>query len=383
MRRAIVIALLMIAAPAVAQQPGTGTGTGPAAGSGPSVDVDPLVIAQPEVTAFASPSALRLGQQTTLVVTATYGAGVQVNLPDPLVLGDAFEAGHRETIDRVRTDGRRVREWQIRVYVWELGDLQIPPMQVTFTAGGRAAVVSTREIPLRVDATLADADDPKLMHGLAAPVSLWRRAWAIVFYIVAGLMFAIAALLLLRRVRRKRRARARKLVPPRIVEAPIAATRAQIDGDEDVDADDEPHRETPPPPPVFVPPPPVITTRPRRKLDRIAEEALARLRAIETSGRLDTDRRAAYREMVEVIRDYLGARFGIDAPELTTRELCQALTFRSADAAGLTRAWLAECDLVKYANRTATGDEARGILDGACWLVDRTSPGHVAEAARG
>jgi hypothetical protein len=125
-----------------------------------------------------------------------------------------------------------------------------------------------------------------------------------------------------------------------------------------------------------------MIARARRKLDRLAEETLARLRAIEASGRLDTDRRGAYRDMVTIIRDYLGARFDVDAPELTTRELCQALMFRSPEAAGLTRAWLADCDLVKYAGRNATGDEARGVLDGACWLVDRTSPGADREAAR-
>jgi hypothetical protein len=163
-------------------------------------------------------------------------------------------------------------------------------------------------------------------------------------------------------------------------ESPLAAA-AEQERAREVD-DGDPHRAAaPPPPPPVVVPRPVVIVRARRKLDRIAEEALARLRALEASGRLDSDRRGAYREMVTIIRDYLSARYDVDAQELTTRELCQALTFRSAEAAGLVRAWLEQCDVVKYAGKSATGDEARGVLDGACWLVDRTSPGAAREAA--
>ncbi len=165
-------------------------------------------------------------------------------------------------------------------------------------------------------------------------------------------------------------------------DTPIAVSGDLQTAAVDDDRAAEPHPAAPPAPPPFVPPKPTITTRPRRKLDRIAEAALARLAALEASGRLDSDRRGAYREMVAIVRDYLEARYDIEAPELTTRELCQAVTFRSPEAAGLTRAWLADCDLVKYAGRSATGDEARGVLDGACWLVDRTTPTRGAEMAR-
>jgi len=326
----------------------------------------------PEVRAAASPSAVRIGQPIALVITATYGAGVSVNLPDPLVLGDGFEAGRRDTSDRVRSDGRRVREWQVRVYAWEVGDLQIPPVPVTFTAGGHAAVVTTNGVPIRVEAVLGAADDPR-PRAMTSPVSLWRRSWALLIY--AGAALALIALVLGWWIRRRRRKRARARARIAAIAAPAAVHAAPVADDGDQHDDGEPHREEAPPPPPFVPPAPSITTRPRRKLDRLAEEAIARLRAIEASGRLDTDRRDAYRDMVDVIRWYLGARYHVDSAELTTRELCEALIFRSADAAALTRAWLADCDLVKYANRHASGDEARTILDGACWLVDRTSPG--------
>ena len=120
-----------------------------AGGSG--VTIDPLDFGAPEVTAFASPSEVRLGQEITLVVTATYGNNVEVNLPDPLFpAGAPLEVAHRDSVDRVRTDGRHVREWQLRVYPLERGEFDIPPIQVTFQAGGRVATVATNAIPLRV-----------------------------------------------------------------------------------------------------------------------------------------------------------------------------------------------------------------------------------------
>ena len=357
-----------------------------AAGPGSGTVVDPLVLGAPEVQANAAPSQVRLGQQITIVVTATYGAGVEVNLPDPLFpAGAPLEVAGKESTDRVATDGRKIREWQIRTYAWELGEFDIPPIGVTFTAGGKAAIMPTNSIPIRVVGVLGDADDPKLARASTAPVPLWRRSWMLL-WIAGGVLGAIAAVLYtLAYLRRRKQKQAKKKVASvvKLPEPTAAPTQASHD-DGGLDDDGDPHAESVPAPPPPVPQPArvVMIARPRRKLDRLAEEALAKLRAIEASGRLDTDRRGAYRDMVAIIREYLGARFDVDALELTTRELCQALMFRSAEAAGLTRAWLADCDLVKYAGKSATGDEARGILDGACWLVDRTSPGAHSEQAR-
>ena len=58
-----------------------------------------------------------------------------------------------------------------------------------------------------------------------------------------------------------------------------------------------------------------------------SERALERLLAIERSGVLDRDddRKGGYAEMVEVIREYLGARYRVATLDLTTRELLRRL----------------------------------------------------------
>ena len=100
------------------------------------IDIPPDVAA-PEVTAAASPASVMLGARFTLFVTAVYGNGVEVNLREPTELGPGFEVTRKLGEDKVRSDGRHAREWQLEVIAWELGDLQIPPVAVKI---GRAHV---------------------------------------------------------------------------------------------------------------------------------------------------------------------------------------------------------------------------------------------------
>lgn len=301
----------------------------------PSPDVDPLLFGQPEVAAVASPTEVRLGQPITLVVTAVYGNGVAVNLPDPLVLGDGFEAGRREVVEKLRSDGRRIKEWQIRVYPWEVGDLMVPPIQVTFTAGGKAAAVQTRPLPIRVVGLLGDVDDPKLLRDMTPPISLWSRDWFWALVIGGGVAIVVAIVLWLLARRRKK-----KIVPaPVVIGAPVAA-------------------------------------RPRRKLDALANATLAKLDLVEQSGRLDSERKAAYAEMIEIIRDYLGARFGIDHEELTSAELRRAIAARADDITDAAVAhWLAGCDRVRYGGQDGTSALAHATLADSRALVYTTTPG--------
>ena len=80
--------------------------------------------------------------------------------------------------------------------------------------------------------------------------------------------------------------------------------------------------------------------------------------------------------MSEVIREYLGARFGFDSLELTTDELLAELR-RSASrelVLGQIEGWLSGCDLVKFAKISPSASEARGTLETAILIVSSTRP---------
>jgi len=337
------------AAPADPAAPGsgaaTGSGRGPGSGSGQGSGrllQIPLDAAAPDVSAAASPTVASLGAHFTLYVNATFGPGVEVNLREPLELGPAFEVRRKLSEDRRGGDGRTTREWQIDVTPWELGELQIAPIAVTFTVSGRAGQIQTNAVPLKIVGVLGDiVDDPSAMRGLAPPAGLTTRDWFWIWCATAAGAAAgvvLAGLWLHRR--RLRRAR-------RLVGAAIA--------------------------------------RPAR-IDMTSGRALERLLVVERSGVLDRDaeRKAGYTEMVGVIREYLGARYGIATHDRTSSELVgQLARLAPADEVALVAAWLGECDLVKYGGQRGTPAEAGKALDDARALIVTTTQlraGHPAAA---
>jgi len=320
---------------------GTGSSTAGGAGPGPAATLQlPFDANAPEVSAAASPAVANLGGHFTLYITATFGPGVEVNLREPLELGPAFEVRRKLSEDRP-AGGRTTREWQVDVTPWELGDLTIAPIAVTFTAVGHAGQVQTNAVPLKILGTLGDmVDDPKAMRGLQAPTGLSTRDW---FWIwcatAAGAAVGAALALLWWRGRRRRH------------------TRQLIGG---------------------------AVARPRR-IDMTGERALERLLAIERSGVLDRDaeRKLGYADMVGVLRDYLAARYRIAVHDLTSSELLRRLdAVAPADERALIAGWLAGCDLVKYGGQRATPAEAgQALTDARALIVSTTAVRRPAEAA--
>jgi hypothetical protein len=309
----------------------SGSAAGSAAGSGGRTLQLPVDASAPDVRAAASPTVVRLGAHFTLYLTATFAAGVEVNLREPLDLGPGLEVRRRLSEDNARGDGATTREWQLDVTPWELGDQTIAPIAVTFTAFGRVGQVQANAVPIQVVGVLGEiVDDPKAMRGLEAPTGLTMRDWFWIWVAVAaGAAAAAVALAMWVWWRRRRRAL-------RLVGGAIA--------------------------------------RPRR-IDMTGGRALERLLAIEQSGVLDRDgeRKAGYAGMVAVIREYLAARYHIATHDLTSSELVHRLEDIAPDEAPLVADWLAGCDVVKYAGARATPAEAGKALDDARALIVATT----------
>ena len=327
---------------------GSGSASGSGSGSAIFIQIDPSA---PEVSAVASPTELKLGGRFTLFITAAMDIGQEVNLREPVELGGAFEVGKRVSEDRVRADGKRVREWQIEARAWELGDLRIPPVTVTFTVLGHAGQVETNSVPVHVTGVLGDSDDPKLMRDNAPPLELHEQSvlGKIVAWLEEPLHLGILVGVLVGawmgwRFRKLRRRRVTRLVGGL---APIM-------------------------------------NAPRRKIDMTSERALERLLSIEQSGALtkDAERRSGYAEMTDVVRDYLGARFAVMTGEMTSAELQRALAGKLDDhATSMVERWLGRVDVVKYGNFPASRNEAYETLEGARTVVVSTQPRTGKEAA--
>lgn len=121
-----------------------------------------------------------------------------------------------------------------------------------------------------------------------------------------------------------------------------------------------PKRQPPPPPP--------------RPAWEVAIEELNELRR----GELVSSRRYAehYDKASDAVRKYLGARFGFDGLESTTRELVSGLRHAAVDVSttNAVELFLRDADLVKFANRTPTEAECWLVLDHAEGFVRATLP---------
>ena len=213
-----------------------------------------------------------------------------------------------------------------------VGELIIPPIPVTYAAHGRARDVMTEPVAVEVKSFLGEGE--AALRDIAGPVAVERRDLTLI-YVAGGALAAIALLTALMIARRRWRRRQRDV----LARLPEAVQRSAHD------------------------------------------EALARLDALEANGALDADDlKPAYLQMSEILRLYIGRRFGLPALDLTTVEIRRELEARPGGppAAEMVTGWLELADLVKFAGYPASGDEAREALYHARIFIDRTRAGNDA-----
>ncbi len=116
-------------------------------------------------------------------------------------------------------------------------------------------------------------------------------------------------------------------------------------------------------------PPPPPPPRPPHETALIKLAQIERERLPESGALMDY-----YVRVSEAVREYLGARYRVDGLMMTTGELLRSL--ESADLRGVphsrVRAFLEECDLVKFANFAPSPEEIEWLLATAYGLVRDT-----------
>jgi hypothetical protein len=279
----------------------------------------------PTVTARVDKSEAHVGDAITLAITAISRRGVPVNLPNTLDLGP-FSVLDRKEAERDLGDGRVRREFTLTVAAYEAGPVQLPAVEVTYLGkGGEVRTTRTEPVPVKIASLIANEPEPAAKDN--APPVVVMQPDLLLAYIAAGLLAAALGALVTWLVIRRLRARAGV-------------------------------RPGPPPRPAH-------------------EIALERLDRLGAYGFLENaDNRPFYFSVSEVIRDYLGARFGFDSLELTTDELMAELGRRVPRelVMGEIEGWLSAADLVKFAKISPSAAEARGALETAIRIVTSTRP---------
>jgi hypothetical protein len=104
---------------------------------------------------------------------------------------------------------------------------------------------------------------------------------------------------------------------------------------------------------------------------------MEKLAALRAAGQFDRDGyRPFYFALAEIVRSYLGGRYGFDALDMTTTELLDELSRRAAHLTvegGEVPRFLSDTDLVKFAKAGSTDSAALRALDAAQAIVLSTA----------
>jgi hypothetical protein len=306
--------------------PGTGAGEA-AAPAGPDA---------PTVTATLDKSEVNVGDRVTLTITAIARPGITVTLPQKPDLGklEVLDRDDGDKNGRDLGDGRRAFQFTLGVAAYEPGELEVPPIEVGWVGqNGEIQTATTAEVPLKVAALVPPEGEKQELQPIRPPRSALvedKRVKKVLAWTGVGLCALALVWLLLRLFGRLRRRR---------VEAREEAALV-----------------------------------PSRPPDEVAME---KLRALRAQGDFAADLyRPFYFAVAEVVREYLGARYGFDSLELTTSELIDALGDKAphlAAADGDVVRFLVETDLVKFAKAGSTDEDARAALDQAEAIVLSTT----------
>lgn len=88
-----------------------------------------------------------------------------------------------------------------------------------------------------------------------------------------------------------------------------------------------------------------------------------------------------YTQLTDILRTYLAGRFGINAMEMTSEQIAQAIKDNegAAEYALLVNAVLTEADFVKFAKARPLADENQRAFDNALNFVELTKPVEIAK----
>jgi hypothetical protein len=272
-----------------------------------------------------------VGDPIHLEVVAIGKSAVPVNLPSTLELGP-FSLLDRKESEQNLGDGRVKRQFTLTIAAYEPGTKEVPAIEVTYL-GPRGDVRTARTAPVavKIGSLIANEPEPAIKEAAPPVTVMVENLWPA--YIAGGVVAAgIGALLTMLIVRRLRARRGERPGPP-----PRPAHEVALE-----------------------------------KLDRLGAYGFLE----------NADNRPFYFAVSEIIREYLGGRYGFDSLELTTDELCAELRRRAGRelVLGEVQGWLSASDLVKFAKISPTAAEARGALESAIRIVTTTRAAPVATA---
>ncbi len=298
----------------------------PDAGTTPDATAPTSSLAQAMVEREAP---ARVGEVVTMTVTMTHPPGARITPPQDTGKPRWAVVGARQTQTPDGDEGATSTTLELDLMAWRPGPSTLPALEVAVTSSdGGVEVLKTEPVEVKVLTGLKDDEvDPKLADA-KPPVPIYEYDYAPAYYGGGAAALALVGLLGFAIARRRMRA----AQPP------------------------------PPPPPIHV----------------VALERLSGLATQELTTRPEFV--LFYIQLSEIVRDYLGKRFGFPGTELTTTEIMERLEhvrWPAGLAQDDVQTWLDHCDRVKFAGHTPEQGDAEGALRRAFSFVELTR--HIPE----
>jgi hypothetical protein len=288
------------------------------------------------VSAEVDRTKARLGDVVVFKITVTRLPGERYVIPDDVDFGK-LSLIDKKTEERETRGEAVIEEHVFKLGAYALGDHEVPAVTVLRhkgEGGGEPEALTTNAIPVHVTGVLPPEDLAKLQAPEQAGALITHESavldarlpfwWPL--YGLGGLVSGALAAWFVVWLRRR----------PRVEK--VAAV-------------------------------PVV---PRRPAHEVALEKLDALRRADRVARGELKR--FHYEVAEILREYLGARYGFDALEMTTTEL-QAALARVVDPAldrGAVDDFMARCDVVKFADARPAPEACAPLLARAAEIVQAT-----------
>jgi hypothetical protein len=285
----------------------------------------------PRISPVVSAEKVRLGEPFTYTISVVHSPDERWELRPPTDLGPF---GLRSSA-RSRTDGPEssTTTFRLELALFELGDHALPPLVFDVVGGGTARTASVAGgmveglSSLPKDAAQDGAALMDIKPNADVPVRSWRLLW-----LLLALLALVALVLLVRRELARRRT----------------------------------HRPLPPPRP--------LPERTREALEALRAEGLLAKGMV----------REYHFRLSEIVRGYLGERFGFEALECTSGELLsevERLDPPGVEARSLHR-FVDQSDVAKFARAEISPAASDWALGYAFALVDATTPLPLPPAAK-
>ncbi len=299
--------------------------------------VSSKALAEPAIVGFEvqAPSDMTVGDRFHYLITLEAETGTEITLAPGALPAELSLVAVPEVSSQPAGNGRSVISIELEVAVFAPGQIEIPPLRLSFTEpAGNSGELLTPESSIEVASVLPSSGQiaprdlkPQATLGSSNPLApLLLISFAVVLVAVAGLA-------ILRRVLKSRSRNQESLAGP----------LSPIDEVEKLEPEDQA----------------------RAILDRAGQDFLA-----------DHDHVVYYAAIALVIRNYLTQRYGFSAFALTTGELDREMQRRGIDRwqTRLVNGLLSQCDAAVYARYAPAPERADADLTSAYEIVEMSRP---------